>query len=563
MQECFKHCNSFRKTKIKKMKKTKIYFVVMLLIVSNGIKAQMKVGDNPTVINSNAVLHVESSNKGLLLPKIALTSTSSFAPLTAHVAGMTVYNTATAGDVTPGFYYNDGSKWVMLASTSQEPWYVGGTNTPATSNTQKIYQTGFVGIRTNDPVPTAFTPKGSLHVRSQGNQEGDNIIIESFGNGGGILESIPSLVLQSANGTVASPLNLTNGHVIGGVNYQALIDGKYVNPTSAITATYKGNGMDTLSDLKFGTSHKINMILDEKGYLSLANGKMDAFDPEGGIHVRSFTETGNNLILESFVNSTLNPQPVSSVILRGSKGTPAAPANLTNNFHIGSLNFQARVNGAYQNEISSISSFYTGSGIDVKSKMTFRTSNQERMQIADNGSVGIGVTGTPATKLHVVGNAITVTNSEATPTNLAQINSDGGLLLIRDKLTNPIAPNTGGYIDLKNYPAPGIYNARISFDAGISTNGALLFQLTNGQGSTTATNVMSIQSNGNVNIGNLATAVAKESLTVSGSLNLNSGYGVSGNGATSPVPAGGEGTITYYNGHFYGWNGTAWKQLDN
>ena len=82
--------------------------------------AQVKVGDNPTTINSNSVLEIESTNKGMLLPRVELTGTTSFAPLTAHVAGMTVYNTATATDVTPGYYYNDGAKWVKLSSSSDQ-----------------------------------------------------------------------------------------------------------------------------------------------------------------------------------------------------------------------------------------------------------------------------------------------------------------------------------------------------------------------------------------------------------------------------------------------------------
>jgi hypothetical protein len=57
----------------------------------------------------------------MLLPRVALTSTSSFAPLTAHVQGMTIFNTATAGDVTPGYYFNDGTKWRRLLARG-ETW---------------------------------------------------------------------------------------------------------------------------------------------------------------------------------------------------------------------------------------------------------------------------------------------------------------------------------------------------------------------------------------------------------------------------------------------------------
>ncbi|RXM52847.1 hypothetical protein BOQ60_26235, partial [Chryseobacterium sp. CH1] len=49
-------------------------------------------------------------------PRVALVATNNSAPLTSHVAGMTVYNTATntsvaANPVYPGEYYNDGTQW--------------------------------------------------------------------------------------------------------------------------------------------------------------------------------------------------------------------------------------------------------------------------------------------------------------------------------------------------------------------------------------------------------------------------------------------------------------------
>jgi hypothetical protein len=97
----------------------KKFFIPLLgVFFTWNVAAQVKVGDNPTTINANSVLELESTDKGLLLPRIELTSTAAAAPLAAHVAGMTVYNTATAGAadlaVTPGKYYNDGTKWVRV-----------------------------------------------------------------------------------------------------------------------------------------------------------------------------------------------------------------------------------------------------------------------------------------------------------------------------------------------------------------------------------------------------------------------------------------------------------------
>src|SRR5690554_2993176 len=125
--------------------------------------AQQKVGGNPMTINQNAVLEVESTNKGLLMPRLELTETTAPAPLIAHVAGMTVYNTATSdaavadeNKVTPGYYYNDGAKWVRIADQAAiktEPWFNQDTNTEATENTDHIYQMGNVAIGTDTAIP--------------------------------------------------------------------------------------------------------------------------------------------------------------------------------------------------------------------------------------------------------------------------------------------------------------------------------------------------------------------------------------------------------------------------
>ncbi len=98
--------------------------------------AQVTIGSQ-NAPNASAVLDLQTTNKGLLLPRVALTSTTAATPLSAHVAGMTVYNTATAGTgttaVSPGQYYNDGSKWTRIQEYTEtvDPTYMvwfNGTN---------------------------------------------------------------------------------------------------------------------------------------------------------------------------------------------------------------------------------------------------------------------------------------------------------------------------------------------------------------------------------------------------------------------------------------------------
>lgn len=98
----------------------KIIFLSAVLF-SAVMSAQVKIGGTDGTPNPNAMLEVQATNKGILLPRVALTSTAAFAPLSGHVQGMTVYNTATVNDVTPGQYYNDGTKWNRIANTTDIP----------------------------------------------------------------------------------------------------------------------------------------------------------------------------------------------------------------------------------------------------------------------------------------------------------------------------------------------------------------------------------------------------------------------------------------------------------
>lgn len=66
-----------------------------------------------------------------------------------------------------------------------------------------------------------------------------------------------------------------------------------------------------------------------------------------------------------------------------------------------------------------------------------------------------------------------------------------------------------------------------------------------------------------INVG-INTTSPTEKLDVNGAIKVaNNAYTGVTNNATAPIPSGGAGTIVFTETHFYGWNGTVWKQLDN
>jgi hypothetical protein len=71
--------------------------------------------------NPNAQLDISAANKGLLIPRVNLTTTNSNAPIGAWVQGLLVYNLVNAGTapnnvVANQFYYSNGSQWVAVGT---------------------------------------------------------------------------------------------------------------------------------------------------------------------------------------------------------------------------------------------------------------------------------------------------------------------------------------------------------------------------------------------------------------------------------------------------------------
>ncbi len=173
---------------------TKFVLAIIFLAYNLSLYAQVKVSTAASAANPNAMLEIEATNKGLLLPRLSLVSTTSAAPLNNFVKGMLVFDTVTINDITPGMYYSDGTKWIKVSNgattgggTTNTAWnLVGNAGTTnanfigTTDNTDVIFKTnslervrftkdGWVGIGT-------ATPKSALEIKGQ-------LIIDTLTNG--------------------------------------------------------------------------------------------------------------------------------------------------------------------------------------------------------------------------------------------------------------------------------------------------------------------------------------------------------------------------------------------
>ncbi|MCX7697313.1 MAG: hypothetical protein N2Z72_06440 [Bacteroidales bacterium] len=139
-------------------------FFQVVLLYSQGIC----ISNNVSTPDASAMLDVVATNKGILIPRVALVQTTNSSPVTSPATSLLVYNTSNVNDVTPGYYYWNGARWVRLLG-DDKAWLLSGNSISSsdfigtlnnmdfrifTNNSEKMRVTagGNVGIGTTSPV---------------------------------------------------------------------------------------------------------------------------------------------------------------------------------------------------------------------------------------------------------------------------------------------------------------------------------------------------------------------------------------------------------------------------
>lgn len=184
------------------------FAVCLLLSQLNILHAQ--VGVNTTSPNNSSAFQVESTDKGIILPRVALTGVDDTTTITpSATTGLIVYNTASVGTtykVTPGFYYWNGSLWRRLRTDGYSLKY--SQTAPVLASTSSMTSVDLPGLDTGVFTPTfsgtyqimvtAYMAAGNKTSSGEGATQGSIRLVQEI-NTSGTFTSIKETYLTSSS----------------------------------------------------------------------------------------------------------------------------------------------------------------------------------------------------------------------------------------------------------------------------------------------------------------------------------------------------------------------------
>jgi GEVED domain len=181
------------------------------LIAQGGIGIN-SVGAAP---NSNAILDISSTNKGVLTPRMSLAERNS---IVAPAAGLLIYQVSGTSAFPQGYYYHNGTKWNKV-----EEQLVGTVQQPSTILAGDGFTVSTISTGKNliDYSGSAFTNSPTVLLTPEYTEVGTSPVIGNYCqpsftlcNTGGASVFITTMTLNSpANTGVAPDLKLTGANI--------------------------------------------------------------------------------------------------------------------------------------------------------------------------------------------------------------------------------------------------------------------------------------------------------------------------------------------------------------
>ena len=382
-----------------------VLFISLIMFINLQVFAQnLGIGPDTFDPDPSAGVEMQFTDKGLLIPRVTLTSTTSTSPITTPVAtSLLVYNTATNGDVTPGFYYWTGSKWMRLLAIDDKPaWLLNGNagTTPGTN---------FIGTTDNADLSFKTNNKENMRLYSTG-----QLVISDAA-------TIPSAESNTILTVKPTTNNYRNGISIPMSGATSNAYAIKVNSASANSRGYFYENTSESNGVFYGAGAQLSTTNIVSGYLGYRNssglsygiyginGTNDSYATNANAWA-AFIQGRAIISSESTPTSSLGVDLEIKNTMTG-QGNPATlsmrqtTAETVSGSILARLNFGDNYTSNPQAQIQVLRDAASGSSSDMPTAITFSTTADgsraltERMRITNNGNVGIGTT-SPSAQLH-------------------------------------------------------------------------------------------------------------------------------------------------------------------
>lgn len=410
-----------------------IYTLLCAFLLINNIQAQNNVGIGTNTPDASSKLDITSTDKGLLIPRVALTATNSASPISSPATSLLVYNTATAGSggtaVSPGFYFWNGTSWININIGTGS-----GTTTNFLTNTTNTINSTVNGVSATAPAVNTVSLSQNGSNQLVGTVNGVASSAQTVAVAGDVTGNLGASTVEKINGTSLAGLAtgiLKNTTGTGVPSIAVAADFPVLNQNTTGTATgFTGSLSGDVSGTQSATSvdkikgTNVASTTPTNGQVLTYNSGTSNWEPTApatsgtvtsvGLSLPAiFTVSGSPVTTSGTLTGALATQSANTIFAGPNTGAAAAPA------------FRSLVAA----DIPSLAANY------IQNQTTQQTS--ANFNIDGAGTIGttlnVGTTGTFGGNVTVNGNNIF---GASTGDNLTNLSSRGGIRVILDNNSN-------------------------------------------------------------------------------------------------------------------------------
>ena len=439
-----------------------IFIIIIFLICS--ITANSQVGIGTTIPDASSMLDITAIDKGLLIPRVSLLSTSDVTTITTPAISLLVYN---SGFSPNGYYYFNGTIWVQLgvAASASSDWTIFG-------NTNIVDGTNFLGTGASTNIDVAFR-RNNLAAGKIG-ASSTSFGVGALSNGAATDGTAFGFNAMSANTTGSNNVAFGNGALssnITGANNTA------VGKSALAVNTASDNTAVGFNTLKVNTSGTTNTAIGSGvlalnvtgiqntgvGHLALTANTGSASTAIGFEALKANT-SGNNGTAVGFQALSKNVAASNNTAI----GFQSMLNNTTGNENT-ALGFQASSIGASGSKNTAVGHIALNNNIGSEntaighSSMSGINSNASRFNTAIGFQSMFAGTGNVSNVVAVGANALfqnTASNTVGIGYNALQGQAAGG------------TGNTGIGYSVLNNNSTGDNNTAVGFEAGFAAIGS-------------------------------------------------------------------------------------------